>query len=49
MIYEQLLDFVQNRMKASRVYQPVVHLALLRDGGGYSIKETERSILLQVE
>jgi hypothetical protein len=45
--YEQLLDFVQNRMKVSHVYLPVMHLELLR--GGCSIKETDRSIILQVE
>jgi hypothetical protein len=47
MTYEQLLDFVQNRMKVSLLYLPVVHLGLLR--GGCSIKETDRSIIVQVE
>jgi ATP adenylyltransferase len=49
MNYEQLLDFVQNRMKVSHVYQPVYHLALLRGSGRSSIKETNRSILLHDE
>jgi hypothetical protein len=30
MFYEQLLDFVQNRMKMSHVYQPVMLMTLLR-------------------
>jgi len=49
MNYEQLLDFVQDRMKVSHVYQPVIHVALLRGGGRYSIKELYRSILLHDE
>jgi hypothetical protein len=47
MTYKQL--FVQNRMRVSHVYQPVMHLALLRGGGRCSIEEIDRSILLQVE
>jgi hypothetical protein len=49
MNHEQLLDLVQNRMKVSHVYQPLIHLALLRDGGRSSIKEIDRSILLHYE
>ena len=49
MTHEQLLDFVQSRMSVSRVYQPVMHLALLRGGGRCSIEEIARSILLHDE
>jgi hypothetical protein len=49
MPYEQLLDFVQNSVKVSHICQPVMHLALIRVGGRYSIREIARSILLQVE
>jgi hypothetical protein len=49
MIYEQLLDFVQNRMKVAHVYRPVMYSALLLGGSGCSIREIDRSILLQVE
>jgi hypothetical protein len=44
--YEQLLDFVQSRMKVSHICQPVMHLALIRVGGWCSIREIAQSILL---
>jgi len=44
MANEQLLDFVQSRMKVSYIYQPVMHSALIRIGGRCSIKETDRFI-----
>ena len=41
MASEQLLDFVQSRMKVSTSASPsCVHLALIRGGGRCSIKET---------
>jgi ATP adenylyltransferase len=49
MNYEQLPDFVQNRMKVSHVYLPALHLALLQGGCRCSIKEIDRSILLHDE
>ena len=45
MSYEQIVDFVQNRMRMSHVYQPVMMLALLRGGGRASTTEIARSIL----
>ena len=33
MTYDRFADFVENRMRTSRVYQPVMLLALLRGGG----------------
>jgi diadenosine tetraphosphate (Ap4A) HIT family hydrolase/5-methylcytosine-specific restriction endonuclease McrA len=46
MIYEQLADFVQNRMRMSHVYQPVMLMTLLRAAGGKSsTTEIARSIL----
>ena len=45
MSYEQLVDFVQYRMRISHVYQPVMMLALLRGGGRASTTEIARSIL----
>ena len=32
MTYERLADFVQNRMRISHIYQPVMLMALLREG-----------------
>jgi hypothetical protein len=45
MIYEQLADFVQNRMRMSHVYQPVMVMTLLRGGGKRSTTQIARSIL----
>jgi hypothetical protein len=35
MIYERLADFVQNRMRMSHIYQPVMLMALLREGNAH--------------
>jgi ATP adenylyltransferase len=49
MTYEQLADFVENRMRMSHVYQLVMLVALLRGGGRSSTKEIARSILAHDE
>ena len=49
MAYERLVDFVQNRMRMSHVYQPVMLTALLRHGGRRSTTEIARSILAHDE
>ncbi len=49
MIYEQLLDFVQIRMRMSHVYQPVMLMTLLRGGGKRTITELAQSILAHDE
>ena len=49
MSYEQLVDFVQNRMRMSHVYQPVMLMTLLQDGGRSSTKEIARPILAHDE
>ena len=49
MTYERLADFVQNRMKMSHVYQPVMIMALLRGGGRRSTTEIAKSILAHDE
>lgn len=49
MTYEQFVDFVQNRMRMSHVYQPVMLLALLRGGGRSSTTDIARSILAHDE
>jgi ATP adenylyltransferase len=45
MIYAQLADFVENRMRMSHVYQPVMLMTLLRADGKSSTTEIARSIL----
>lgn len=49
MTYERLVDFVQNRMRMSHVYQPVMLMTLLQGGGRASTAEIARSILLHDE
>jgi diadenosine tetraphosphate (Ap4A) HIT family hydrolase len=49
MTYERLADFVQNRMRMSHVYQPVMLMALLRGGGRCSTMEIAGSILAHDE
>jgi ATP adenylyltransferase len=45
MTYEQLADFVHHRVRMSHVYQPVMLVALLQQGGRCSTTEIARSIL----
>ena len=50
MSFEQLADFVQNRMRMSHVHQPVMLLTLLRAAGGKSsTTEVARSVLAHDE
>ena len=49
MTYDQLVDFVQNRMRMSHVYQPVMLAALLAHGGKCSTEEIARAILAHDE
>jgi diadenosine tetraphosphate (Ap4A) HIT family hydrolase/5-methylcytosine-specific restriction endonuclease McrA len=49
MTYQQLANFVKNRMRMSHVYQPVMLMTLLRAGGASSTKEIARSILAHDE
>ncbi|MCA1716176.1 MAG: hypothetical protein LC781_04700 [Actinobacteria bacterium] len=47
--YEQLADFVDNRMRMSHVYQPVMLMTLLREGGKRSTEELAKAILAHDE
>jgi ATP adenylyltransferase len=49
MTYKRLAEFVQNRMRMSHVYQPVMLLALLHGGGAASTRDIARSILAHDE
>lgn len=45
MKYEQLMDFIQNRMRMSHVYQPVMLATILEHGGKCSTTDIARAIL----
>jgi len=45
MTYEQLQEFVSNRMRMSHIYQPVMLMELLRNQGQRSCEEIARAIL----
>src|SRR5918993_1339300 len=47
--YEQLADFVENRMRMSYVYQPVMLMTLLREGGKRSTEDLAKAILAHGE
>jgi hypothetical protein len=49
MTYEHLADFVENRMRMSHVYQPVMLMTLLRGGGKRSTTQIAKSILAHDE
>lgn len=49
MTYERLAGFVQNRMRMSHVYQPVMLTTLLRGGGRSSTRDIARAILAHDE
>jgi ATP adenylyltransferase len=49
MTYERLADFIQNRMRMSHVYQPVMLMALLKHDGRCSTTQIARSILAHDE
>jgi hypothetical protein len=49
MTYQQLANFIHNRMRMSHVYQPVMLMTLLRRGGRASTKDIARSILAHDE
>lgn len=49
MTYERLAGFVQNRMRMSHVYQPVMLTTLLRGGGRASTWDIARAILAHDE
>ena len=45
MIYQELVDFLENRMRMSHIYQPVMLMTLLESEGRASTGEIARSIL----
>ena len=47
--YEQLADFVEKRMRMFHVYQPVMLMTLLREGGKRSTEKLAKAILAHDE
>ena len=45
--YEELRDFLQNRMQMSHIYQPVMLMTLLGSGGRCHEKEIASALLSQ--
>ena len=43
--YQELDDFIRNRMKMSHIYQPVMLRALLRNGGTASVTDVAKELL----
>ena len=43
--YQELDDFIRNRMKMSHIYQPVMLRALLRNGGTASVTDVAKALL----
>jgi ATP adenylyltransferase len=46
MTFDDLADFIENRMRMSHVYQPVMLMRLLTNKGRASVRDIARSILL---
>jgi ATP adenylyltransferase len=47
--FDDLVDFIQNWMRMSHVYQPVMLMRLLTNKGKNSVRDLARSILLHDE
>jgi ATP adenylyltransferase len=44
-IYKRLSDFISNKMQMSQIYQPVMLMELVRNGGEASVQEIAKAIL----
>jgi len=47
MKFQELQDFIQNKMRMSQIYQPVMLMTLLKQGGACSRREIAKAILLR--
>ncbi len=45
MKFQELEDFVSRRMRMSHIYQPIMLMTLLRNGGSASITDIAKNIL----
>ena len=46
MTYRELVDFIQNRMRMSHIYQPVMLMTLLRRQGKCSQRDIAKALLM---
>ncbi len=49
MTYEELADFIANRMRMSHVYQPLLIRTLLDSGGVATVRQIAQAFLAQDE
>ena len=47
MNFSELKDFLVNRMRMSHIYQPVMLLTLLNEGGSASIETISKTLLIE--
>ena len=47
MNFSQLKDFLVNRMRMSHIYQPVMLMTLLNEGGSASIETISKTLLIE--
>ena len=47
MNFSELKDFLVNRMRLSHIYQPVMLLTLLNEGGSASIETISKTLLIE--
>ena len=43
--FEELQDFIRNKMRMSHIYQPVMLIELLRNNGSATVNQIARSLL----
>ena len=49
MTFDQLIEFIENRMSMSHIYQPLLIKSLIESGGSATIRQLANSFLLQDE
>lgn len=49
MIFEELVDFLEKRMRLSHVYQPLMIRSLVDAGGSATLRQLANAFLLQDE
>ena len=49
MTYDELVDFIENRMTMSHVYQPVLIRSLVDAGGKATLRQLAQAFLVQDE
>jgi len=49
MTYQDLVDFLENRMRMSQIYQPLLIRALVDAGGAATLRQLAQAFLVQDE